>query len=224
MALTTLAQIKSFLNVPTTVTSQDAWLSALLLAADASIKQYCGRNFEQATYTEFYSGNGTKFLTLRQRPVTSITNIWLDHYGHYGFGDNPFTSATLLTQGKDYALDLDESGTQSRSGLVGRINTVWSDVPRQYYTGRVTAESGPSFGNIKVIYTAGYATIPQDVQYACCFVVAYMRRTIEKGAHIHGEKLDRYSYELVPPKFEQTQTPELATARQLLTRYKEFAI
>ena len=35
-------------------------------------------------YTEYYSGNGTKYLRLNQVPVQSIANLWFDLGGYYG--------------------------------------------------------------------------------------------------------------------------------------------
>ncbi len=221
--LVSLGLVKGFLNVSSSDTSQDSWLTNLMTAADATVKSYLGQNIEPANYLEFYEGTGTRFLPLRQRPVTAINNLWVDFNANYG--QNPagaFGTDTLLTQGSDYVLDYDAGGTNSRSGLVVRINTVWSQVGRTYYPGKMTAEIGPAFGSIKVDYNAGYATIPIDIQYACCYLVAFMRRTIKIGGEIHSERIGDYAYELKTLRI--PQHPEIGTARQLLSRYKEFAM
>lgn len=221
--LTSLTAIKEFLNLPSTNTGQDTWLAALQEASEAAVKAYCGQNFERATHTEFYTGTGTKFLALAHRPVISVTSVNLDFEGNYGQTAGSFGSSTLLTAGTDYALELDgtlNGAAVSYSGQLIRIRTVWTQVARVYTPTRLVAETGPSFGNIKVVYTAGYSQCPEDLQYAVAYLVAYMRRTIPHGGHIHAETIGDYSYELAPIRW-MGKEPEITTARQLLSRYRE---
>jgi hypothetical protein len=46
-----------------------AWLSALVIAADAACKKWCKQNLELQSLVEFYSGDGTQNIVLRQTPV-----------------------------------------------------------------------------------------------------------------------------------------------------------
>lgn len=220
MALTTLAQIKAFQGI--TGTASDAQLSALLLAADPILKAYLGRDIESTSYTQFYSGTNTKHLVLRQRPVTAVTNVWVDNNGNFGSGTG-FDSTTLLTAGTDYALQYDQDSTTSRSGILVRINTTWPEVFLNYTFGRLVRETGPALGNIKVQYTAGYTTIPMDLQYAVSMIVAYMKRTAASAANLSAERIGEYSYEIMPGRWLHG-IAELSTAFQILSRYKETPI
>jgi hypothetical protein len=56
-----------------TDTSQDAWLSALIPAADAVIKNYCKQNLETLVGQEFRDGAGIQALPLYRRPVKVYT-------------------------------------------------------------------------------------------------------------------------------------------------------
>lgn len=151
--LCTLQYVKDMLGI--TSEAQDVALNAFLLAADQVVKTEVDRDLEFGTYTEFYNGTGTKALCLRQTPVVSITSINLDYAGYFGQNpDGPFPSETLLTAGKDYTLYIDKDG-KSFSGIVYRINTVWSEINRGYTQGKITQEVVPALGNIKVVYTAG---------------------------------------------------------------------
>src|SRR4051812_33662528 len=124
MALTTLDQIKSYLNVADS--SQDTWLANLQGAAEAIVRRYTQKDFDSKSYVDFLSGNNTQRLTLRQTPVTALASVHLDSDGRFGKGPAPvFDSTSLLTDGVDYVLDWDRaSGTQSKSGILFRINDV----------------------------------------------------------------------------------------------------
>lgn len=224
--LVSLPRVKDFLGLPQDDTSQDVQLTALKSAAEAVVREYVGRNLTQASYTEFYPGNGQRALVLRHRPVTAVASIHLDNTGYFGRNpDGAFDpTASLLADGRDYVLDWDVDAGHSRTGIVWRLGTSWAEVPRQYYPRYVTQETGIAVGNIKVTYTAGFApgAVPQDLQYAVCFLASYMKRTVEAGAHLHAERLGDYSYELVPPRWDR-QIPELGTTASLLRRYKECA-
>lgn len=224
MALTTLPLIKQTLNIPSTNTSKDSWLEALRVSAETVVKNYCGRDFESATYTEFHSGDGRRVFALRQRPVSSITSLYLDHDGNFGYTDDSFDSTHLMEEGVDYALVLDgtlSGSAVSFSGLVQRIKTVWPELTRTYVPGRLTNENIPSPGNIKVTYVAGYSAVPLDIQYAVAFIVSSMQRNVPLGGNVGSERIGDYSYALFNPRHESF--PEIATARQLLSRYREVA-
>jgi hypothetical protein len=104
---------------------------------------------------------------------------------------------------------------------------VWPEVQRSYTQGKLTNDIGPNFGCVKVVYNAGYVNVPIDIQYAVAWVVSYMRRTLPLAGPIMKETIGDYSYTLgvipVGNKF-GTYHPDLATARQLLSRYREVAI
>ncbi len=198
----------------------DAQLSALLVAADRAIKDYLHRDIELTSYVEYYSGNGTRFLTLRQRPVVSVTEVREDFSGFYGQGTAPiFGSETLLVAGEDYALELDAGGTLSNSGRLIRCHTVWAQLERLYVPGRVSRDTGSALGNIKVTYSAGYASVPDDLKYAVAMLVAYMRRVIKLGQNISSEKLGDYGYHLARTALRDV--PEVGSLRSILARYKE---
>lgn len=222
MALTTIAKIKSFLNIPSSVTGSDEWLDALRVAAEKSIKTYCKRDFEVATYTEYFSGNSTQYLTLKQKPVISVTSVHQDQASYFGTGTDPFPAASLLTQGVDYALDVDKDGI-SHSGILLRLNCTWYEVPRAVYRGYLTPEITPAFGSIKVVYSAGYSTIPVDLQYAVAYLVAFMRRTVPIGGVLQSETIGDYSYDLGRKPLPGYH-PEIGTIRQLLSRYRDISV
>lgn len=222
MSLTTLSAVKAYLNVPDSNVSQDNWLDALRVGAEAVVKERVGRNLESQNYVEYYSGTSQRNIVLRQRPVTQVNNVWLDYQANFGQFPGSFPTSSLLINGTDYVLDYDQGGTQSRSGILWRLHTVWAEIGREYYPGKLSAEIGPLYGNVKVDYVGGFVTIPDDLQYAVAYLVAWMKRNIPFGGVLGAERIGQYSYELM--NYRHLNYPELATVDQVLGRYKEFSI
>ena len=234
MALSTLAAFKIHLSRTPGAASDDLTLQQMLDAADKAVKTYCGRDFESATYTEFYSGTGRRDLVLRQRPVTSVTSVHLDPDGYYGDGPGAFASTTLLTAGIDYVLIKDD-GTSGKSGLIRRLgglaSTTGGEVgwyPPVGRRGTLAAEYKPVWpfgdGNIKVVYVAGYAAtaIPLDLVQAVHNLAAFMLLIAKRGGMVpQSESLGSYSYSLALHSL--GTAPELGTSRQLLSRYRELS-
>lgn len=192
--LTSLEYVKLVLGISTS--SQDAQLSALLEAADAAVKRFTGFYIERRTNTEFYSGQNTKFIVLRQVPVYSITSVYLDDAGYYGQGTG-FGSETLLTAGTDYDLRLDSDETFSESGTLIRIGTIWPMVNQVTAYGKLTAELGPNLGNIKVTYVSGHTTVASNIQLATAMLVArYLTTAPGGGQSFTEEELGRWRYRL----------------------------
>ena len=122
--LTTLTDVKNFLGVALTDTTQDALLTMLMGDATAVIDNFTKRRLEQDTYTEYYSGNGSRFVILKQRPVWSVLNVWLDYNGYYGQavnqdGSPPFADATTLQTPGTYDLVLDDT-------IAGPVPAAWN--------------------------------------------------------------------------------------------------
>ena len=219
-----LAKFKNFLKICSDDATQDDNLNAILLASEQIVQNWLGRRLEQATTTEYLSGTGKRTITLRERPVTSITSVYEDFNGHYGTSPDSFLTSKLLVAGRDYTLDLDTNGTSSISGLLIRINSTWMEIGRVYVAGKLSPETGPVYGNIKVTYTHGYLSGPEDIIFATCMVASYMRRNIGVGGDISSEKLGDYAYKLGGNGLDsRSSIPEIASANAILSRHRECA-
>lgn len=224
MSYVPLAKFKNFLKICSDDATQDDNLNAILLASEQIVQNWLGRRLEQATTTEYISGTGKSFITLRQRPVTSVISVYEDFNGNFGTSPDAFLSSNLLVVGRDYTLDLDTNGTSSHSGILFRINTTWMEIGRVYVPGKLSPETGPVYGNIKVTYTHGYTSIPEDIIFATCMTASYMRRNISVGGDIHSEKLGDYAYKLGGNGLDtRSAIPEIASAHAILSRHRECA-
>lgn len=202
MALGTVAGLKLHLGI--SGTDQDSLLTQLLAMAEAAVLSYIGRPIEQASFIDFYSGAGQRDIALRVWPVslTVAPVVYMDQAGYWGQGT--YASDTLQTQGTDYAIIRDRTtvGEQSRCGLLRRLGLGFSftSIGRPY--GSLATRYRQSVwpvgeGNIKVTYTAGYATVPADITLAVYQLAAtvYNNRFFG-GAFIASERLGEYSQTL----------------------------
>ncbi|VTS05305.1 head-tail connector protein [Tuwongella immobilis] len=234
MGLISLAEVKTRLGGGDTLDAEEDKLLALIEAASAAVETFCHRKFESASYTEYLDGNGRSDLVLRNRPVLNIASVRIDPTGAYGDGPNAFPADTELTGGVDYVLPRSDS-THSRSGLLKRIGGSFGGFFNSPYGGRsfglTPMRSGATWplgvGNIRVVYTAGYGEIPEDLKQAVFTLLAWMRRSGPLGgATLTTETLGEYSYtvgQLTNAATSALSTVgEMGSVRQLLASYKEF--
>jgi len=195
MALTTKETIKSLLGISDT--SLDAVIDLVLPQADAIIKGYLQRKIEQDTYTEYYSGSGDKVLLLNQTPVQSITSVHVDSDGYYGDGTDAFPASSALVEGTDFVLRKDDATETevSTSGILYHTGKGWPR-PSSRLQGQLTSAPGLGMGNIKVVYVAGWAAVPFDIQFAANKLVISMVQSIDQSGRLESESIEDYSYAL----------------------------
>lgn len=143
--LTTRAAVKAAFGI--TGTTHDAQIDALLPQVTDQFHTYCGRNFIEATVTEYptpLSSCATMLLPNRP-PITAVTSL------HWSQAiPRVYDSTTLLTEGTDYFVSEDGQ---------------WIEfVSPQSWTSSATKVA-------KLVYTGGYASIPGDIERAAQEVI-----------------------------------------------------
>lgn len=171
MALTTLAKVQAHLKLAAGI--DESLLSVLIIAAQKVIERHCDRVFDQTTHTEYYDGNGEQNFFLDQFPIISVTSINEDAERAYG-------ADTLLVEGTDFLVYKSE----------GRLR-------------KISEVSGFAFGTgarflkaelaLKIVYSAGYATIPQDLELACNEMVAHLYRNRGKTSNLASQSVGSWS-------------------------------
>jgi hypothetical protein len=78
MALTTLANVKAWLEMDMAVTAQDAVITRLIDSCSVYIESWLSRKIAQAVYTEAYDGKGSNAITLAEYPITALTSVSID--------------------------------------------------------------------------------------------------------------------------------------------------
>lgn len=77
--LTTLANVKEYLDIESGDTKYDQLLTRLISAASRQIESYCGRFFDVRTYSETCDGNASDILFLANTPLVSVASLSIDN-------------------------------------------------------------------------------------------------------------------------------------------------
>lgn len=234
--LTSLCAAKTYLQIADTDTSRDRVINQLIPQVSARIQKWCGRTFGTFEYTEYYSGDGTPVLALRNRPVHVDLRVWVSEDGYWGqhavrlrpgdlFPDQTsFPLDSELPLGA-YALDIDEGVSVSNSGLLYRVNAVWPQLKARLWLNQspdLAADYRFPSGNIKVVYTAG--DLPEDVMLAANMTIAAILQSNVHGAPIASESYEDYSYSLTSNVTSSGLNAEIPPqALSILASYRELA-
>lgn len=149
-AMTTLATAKTYLKIPTLEVGQDTMIELFINSASDDIERYCQRQFKSQSYTEYHHGRNQNILLFHQYPVVSVSELRIDF-------QSDFTSSDSLIAATDYR--------------IGDDNNTLVLVNGQVFSKGVN--------NVRVIYTAGFATIPSSLENACLWIVSYYNRMRE---------------------------------------------
>lgn len=148
--LVAVADLKTYLAI--TSSTLDAKLTAVKADIEAMVKTYCGRDLlvPSTPYTEYYDGDGSQRLIVNQRPIISVTSIYLDP-------SSLFTAGTLVPNlNSGSPAELISNQRQLNAGIIDLFSYA-------FYRGR---------RSVKITYSAGYATVPADLQRAVKLICA----------------------------------------------------
>lgn len=169
------------------ITGQDELLTDLINAVTTYIESKCHRRFKESTYTQELLDGKGSY------------EVTLKNY--------PVTTFTLLEK-------------RNATDNTNSWNTVDTD---DYYidtdSGLLTSVCKFSNGiqNYRATYTAGYATIPYDLQYACAVIVGdFLKKA--KSAGIKLESLGDHSI-----TFEAISMTNPAVM-DIINKYKSYAL
>lgn len=184
--LTDLATVEAWLGVPSDGGATDALISRLISAASQWVKSYINRDLVQTSYTETRPGSGHDFMLLANGPVIAVTSV-------------AWVGTTITTVGDPIA------------GTPG-FYVDPTDPRRLALVGYCFPRRTP----VRVVYSAGYATIPADIVQGVCEIVgeAFRRRDRigQNSKTLGGQETVSFSTADIP-----------ATTKTLLAQYKSVA-
>jgi uncharacterized phiE125 gp8 family phage protein len=185
--LTTVAKLKTFLSI--TATTWDTLLTDLLEGAEDEIRRACNKGeglFASGSRTQKFSGSSFDVLYLTHRPVTAITTVKV-------FTDS--TNSTTVTS-TDYRINDDGNAVLLQSSAV--TEAMWTGVRTSRFW-HPDYRSMAAYPYTEVIYTGGYATIPDDLEEAARWYAAqlFLDRAVNHG--FQSENLDKYGYTVATP-------------------------
>jgi hypothetical protein len=153
--LITLADYKTLAGISSS--TEDTKLEEIIDSVSQLVKTYCGVSFldyYSTPKTEFITRNfNTHIVELTESPVVSITSI--------SERLSPTQDYVLLTVNQDWVLD---STTDSVFRVSGATYKSWA--------------TGPNA--IKIVYTAGYSALPQDLRLAVVDLITYYHKNEQK--------------------------------------------
>lgn len=156
MSIASLAEAREYLNF-TADTSHDAELQRFIDAADPVIEDIVGP-VNTVQVTEWYDG-GRPYIVLRQNPVISVDSV-TEYSGATG------TLLTVTTSPTDagswtYTFDPD--------GILYRVTSAGSS----FFARGAT--------NVKVVYTAGRASVPANIKLAALELIRHLYQSTQQG-------------------------------------------
>lgn len=201
MALTTAANVFAQAGITSPSAAQTAQASAFISGITSLVKHRLNRDIEQATYTEYYTGDGSPYIILRQYPVISVTSLYYDPDGYNGDASGAFGPTTQLFQGVDWTLTCGQYG-QGSTGIIQRINQAWYGRPSRAIGTVSNLPPLAGSGNIKVTYIAGYNPVPPAIQMAVNALVVKMMTQADVGGGVQSTSYEDFSVSMMSPEDE----------------------
>jgi hypothetical protein len=180
VALTNRNSVKKQANISPQDTSLDLQIDAFIAGVSGRIKRQFNRNIETQTLTEYYSGDNSPILFLKQFPIISVASVIIDDT--FWFGQGPGSTPQVLVQGTDYTIMAGYYGIGS-SGALRRINGMWYAWDSRRW-GLVSKQPPLPNGNIQVVYTAGLSPVPPEIEMAVNLAVMKMIQMSQTGTAI----------------------------------------
>ena len=79
--LTTLADVKEYLDIEADDNAYDSLIQRLITASSSQVETYCNRVFETQDYSESYDGNASDILFMNNTPIVSVTSLSIEGEG-----------------------------------------------------------------------------------------------------------------------------------------------
>lgn len=132
----------------------DTDIDSLCTQVTKFVQNYCRQTFTETTVTEYHGGGGRE-IVLKETPVQSVTSV-------HESTDIPrvYGASQLLTADTDYLLDDDYA-------ILWRHSRKWLSGPR----------------TVKVVYVAGYSSIPADLNLCAVRMVAILWHQRKRLGH-----------------------------------------
>ena len=180
--LCVLADLKAWLNIQTS--TEDTLLQSLITRGSLQMLRWMNRDHIIATaYTENRDGNDALFLLPRNFPLISVSNVTVDG-----------VSIPAATSQVGPGFVFDARKIMLRGGSSAFFSTSAYSSQFQYRFTR-------GFQNVQLVYQAGYASVPADLQQAAIegFTYVYRRRTHigEDSSSANGQVTISFSKEML---------------------------
>jgi len=177
--LVTKEEVQEFLNIDTLSDAQGKQVDLIIPGISVAICKFCGREFLSASYSETLNGPGRGILQLKNYPLIGIISVT--------YAD-PAGTVTVIAS-SDYWIIKDCSHLKLKPVAVH--GTLWRQGDQNY----------------AIVYTAGYAAVPDDIKLACLTWIAVLYQRAEHKLHAVqsitlGDQNTSYRFDKIPPEVE----------------------
>jgi hypothetical protein len=160
-ALTTIDAALEYLGVKTNDENRIGKIKQCINGASWYCNSYTKRQLLSRAHTDYYNGGGISMIMLNNYPCTTLTSVYDDLDRVYG-ADTLIAADDLVVMPNDLLYTVVYDGGTFMNGVK----------------------------NVKVTYTAGYSTIPYDLEQACLGIVGiYFHHTDEKMLSVQSRSL-----------------------------------
>lgn len=181
-------------EIPSLANADAAYLASLVAAASAAVESYCKRTFAQTSFTEeYHDGSGENRMFFDNFPVTALSAVTIIEAG----------GGEVEISGESFDVDASTGEIRFKSAVAAAYH-----------------HFPAGFHNVKVAYTAGFATIPEPIQEATAELAAWLWANASPEGGVTGEKLGDYSRSLEPAG--RMKLP--AVVRRLLAPYRNVRV
>tara|TARA_B100001964_G_scaffold178865_1_gene197303 strand:+ start:313 stop:981 length:669 start_codon:yes stop_codon:yes gene_type:complete len=170
--LISVSDIKLHLNIGTS--GPDGWLDKAVSSVTKRIETFCRRTFIATQYTEFHDGSGRRgFVYVDNPPIVAIDELNDDVNRDFG-NSTKFATSEFVSYDDEGRIEL-----LNQSDLI----------PAGLQTGVVFSQGQQ---NIKIVYTGGFADVPEDIRMGAAEWVSklYHRRDKKRWGHSASSKGD----------------------------------
>lgn len=165
--LVELDDLKTRLGIALGDTTQDAFLTTEIAIFSETVSNYCNRVFDQTSFTE----------TFYHQDIGDETSYMLYHF--------PIISVTSVTE-----KDVDQADVVLTSRVNNRLGQL-KVLNSSSFIGRLFQNYTTS-ASIEVVYEAGYATIPLDIQEAVMSLIQVRYNKKQSGVDLNfGSNVQR---------------------------------
>lgn len=152
--LTTLDNCKSWLKLSDAQMTDDLLLARLISASSTLIQSWLNRQIVAQNYIEVLDGQGNNQIVFANYPVSNVTSLLID----------------------DLPIPVSIDGGVLQTGYGFDAERLWVIGYQFHRNSGYANDFSRGRGNVTVSYTAGYATVPFDIEQACIELVAVKYR------------------------------------------------
>lgn len=192
MVIASASNVKEWLGI--SVSTYDTAIDNFGTRAEARIAKMCNRpdGFATGTKTEYFDGENSDRVVLTNTPVTAITSVQLLSQG----------SVVETIASTYYTYDTNSGVLALESSYVAR----YFGGAYLYGNDRGTTDGGrrmapnlsSGYRNVKVIYTGGYSTYPDDLKQAVIEYTAFMFKARSLNPALQSHTLGQHTWTMSP--------------------------